>query len=750
MAPSTRRRILLVLGLVVAAALVVAFRARFLIDPDYYRQLVISRLEQRLGRQVRVSSASVAVWPALGLRLHEVVIDRNPRVPGSPFVAAEGLHVAVRIRPLLQGNVVVDRITIDRPAITVTRDAHGVLSIADLLAERKRRATEKRPDEDAPSEAGEDLFGSRIMVAGGDLTFVDQAAPGGTLTVRVRDLTVDVEPRPHLGPRFSLRASIGPEDGDGTIAVRGTAGRIPEPWRLADLPGDLRLELGRVDLRRLIAYLPAQWRGWVPRTVLTTDLSISGAPADEIAVAGTLRFEQTELYHHPVRVTGTIDAEVDGTHEQGVIQGKATLRLAPGVFRKQDDIVIDGHTDIDATVRVGKGPFAVHARVDATRADFRIKDVFEKKAGTQLVLDADVAPTDGGIAVRDARGHLDHMAVTGHADIGRAPGPGRSTPFGLHVGAMDVDLASAPTLVAATAPFALAGRGRVEQLDILRRPEAKRQWQVTLDTSLAEVHARLPLGDGRAHVVGGLSAEVHIEPGLLRATDVTTHVNGVPLSFDGTANEFMALISGDRDRPRAGIEVAVRGDRIDLDDLLTPGEAPSGKGGDGVSGTSAEEDAPPGAAPSRPFPQRLTIRTGTLDAPEATYLGQPLSDLHLTIGYVPSTLRIDAARFGLHGGRGDVKGTRRRPWLCARRGSPRRAFARGAGGVVAGRAARCPGCRRWKRELPDTRGGVRRVAADCRGRRDRHRTRRRPAGLQPDRRAHPSDARSLLVRARRE
>jgi len=339
-----------------------------------------------------------------------------------------------------------------------------------------------------------------------------------------------------------------------------------------------------------------------------------------------------------------------------VIQGKARLRLTPGTFRKQEDIVIDGHTDVDVTVRFGDGPFAVQARVDATRANFRITDVFEKQVGMRLVLDADVAPTDGGIAVRDARGYLDHIAITGHADIGRAPAPGGSTSFGLYFGTMDIDLARAPTLVAATAPFAIAGGARVERLDILRRPDEKRQWQVTLDASLAEVHARLPLGDGRAHVVDALSADVHIEPGLLRVQDATTHVNGVPLSLEGTAGDFMALISGDRDRPRADIEVAVRGDAIDLDELLTPGEVASGAG-DGVSGTAAGEDTQADAGPSRPFPQRVTVRTGTLDAPEATYFGQPLSDLHLTIGYVPSTLRIDAARFGLHGGRGEVTGS---------------------------------------------------------------------------------------------
>ncbi len=656
MAPSTRR-LLLVLGLAVASIVGLTLVVRSLIDPTLYQGLLVAQLQRRLGREVSVASAAAVVWPAPGLSLRGLVIAENPPVPGSPFLTADRLRVAVRFLPLVRGRVIIERLVIERPVITVARDANGALSVADLLRERQQKPDGTTSDE--PSKAGVDLSQARVEIVGGDLTLVDRAAPEGSRTTRVGDLTIDVAPRGERGRRIGLEARIGADGNGGSLALDATVERLPEPWRLVDLPVRLRLRLQRVDLRRTGAFLPERWRTRIPGGLLTADLSIDGAAAAEVAVGGTLRLEQADLGSGAIRLTGTIDADIEGTHEGGVVAGKGKLRLAPGRFALGgNDIVIDGHANVDATIRADSAEMPSHVLLDATRARVRIADVFAKAAGTGLILEGDLARTEQGVAVRKAKGHLGKVAIAGSAEIGRSPGPGRPPPLALHFGPTALDLDGVSAFVAATKPFALAGRARVQRLDILRRPGAAREWQVTIDADVADARARLPVGAGRAHVVDALSAVVHIKPGLLTAERATARLNGVPLTFEAKVDEFMTLLSADRRRKRADIEFSARGTSVDIGALLTPPTEDEG-GGASRAGDTREASTPAqsGSLAARPLADRLGVRRGTLHAPEATYLGQPLTDLDVTIAYGPRVLRLQPARFAVHGGRGVVDGT---------------------------------------------------------------------------------------------
>lgn len=651
-----RRRLLLVLGLAVVSIVGLALAVRLLVDPARYQGLIVAQLQRRLGREVSVASAGLVVLPGPALILRGLVIAENPPAPGSPFLTADDLRVDVRLLPLVRGHIAIQRLVIDRPVITVARDAEGALSVADLLRDGARKPEGALPDE--PSAAGIDVSRARVEIVGGDLTLVDHTAAGGPRTTRVRDLTIGVEPRGKRGPRVALEARVGADDAAGTVALDGAVGRLVEPWRLVDLPVRLRLRLQRVDLRRSAGFLPEPWQTWIPGGLLTADLSVEGAAAAEVVVGGTLRLEQADFGSDAVRVVGTLDADVQGTHGGGVVAGKGKVRLASGRFALGDDIVIDGHADVDATIRAGSGELHSHVLLDATRAELRITDVFAKRAGTGLVLEGDLARAERGATVRNAKGHLGRVAVSGSADIGRMPGPKGAESLDLRFGRTAIDLGSVSAFVAAAEPFALAGRAQVRRLDILRRPDAAREWQVTIDADVADARARLPVGNGRAHVVDALSGVVHIEPGLLVAERAAARVNGVPLTFEAKAGEFVTLMSADPRRKRAEVEFSAQGTRVDLEELLTPATAAEAVGA--LPAGAVEETLPPVRSRSdaaRPFADRLAIRRGTLNAPEATYLGQPLTDLSVTIGYEPRVLRLQPASFAVHGGRGAVEGT---------------------------------------------------------------------------------------------
>ncbi|MDP3940093.1 MAG: AsmA-like C-terminal region-containing protein [Deltaproteobacteria bacterium] len=674
---SSRKRLLSLAALTAAIVLGIGVLSYLRFDPEYFQRIVISRMEKRFNLRVSLSRAEVVLWPSLGLELENLEARRKEPEESEPFLTVKAASLYVRTLPLFWGRYEVSRILLEAPDLRVTRGPEGRFDVEDLL--------EPTGTKDGKKTEGVDgrLFVTKTEVRRGRLTITQRNAAGKLRRTRVEPLDLEIKDLAYGGePEFKLTAVMGEPSPGAHLHLEGGAGRLERGKPFGELPLDLKLEADRFDLGPIRGFLPEKWRGRVRTGALTCDLSIHGRVKKDLSVKGDFRIENADFGDH-YALQGVIIGKIDWRGAEGKSGGKADLRLAPGVFTK-GSMQIDGQTDIRADVTSGVEGFGAKLRIDATRAAYLQGSVFEKPPGTRLELEGVLSRGASGLRVREAEGKLGDLPFTGSADIGRSVAPGRSTPYDLHFFPEKVELATLQDYVEALGAFALDGEAEISRLDIIRRPEESREYQVTIDMKLGGVSATIPLSDGRAHTVRDLTAGVAIVPGRLISEEAQGEINGAPVHFKADVTEFMAMIAPARGRPRADVRLEIWNDEIDLDRLLQAaagalrsGAVPAPRG----AAFAAPPDTPePGGenqpAPSQAVPESLTVVPGPeitggnvdflerffvkesiLRADSAIYARQALTGLVSRFNYHNPVLRLDETRFKAHEGEWSVDGT---------------------------------------------------------------------------------------------
>ena len=124
------------LTLLIVLALVIAGLAVFIatFDADRYRPLVVGKMEEALGRPVRLSRISLGWGQGLALRLDGLAIYDSPAATGEPAVQVESASAVVRPAPLLRRELQVGAIVLTHPRIAASRDAQGRINLLGLAA----------------------------------------------------------------------------------------------------------------------------------------------------------------------------------------------------------------------------------------------------------------------------------------------------------------------------------------------------------------------------------------------------------------------------------------------------------------------------------------------------------------------------------------------------------------------------------------------------------------------------------------
>lgn len=114
-------------GLIAAGVLLIAglVALPFLIDANRFRRPLQAKLEKTLERPVSLGNMSLKVFP-LSLRVADVVVGQ-PRgfVAETPFLQAKEVLVRVALFPLLSGNVDVQAVELQSPAVELIRGPGG-------------------------------------------------------------------------------------------------------------------------------------------------------------------------------------------------------------------------------------------------------------------------------------------------------------------------------------------------------------------------------------------------------------------------------------------------------------------------------------------------------------------------------------------------------------------------------------------------------------------------------------------------
>lgn len=121
-----KRWVVLIGGALIAAILTGAGALAWLVSRVDVRTEIERAVESATGRDVVIAGAvGVIYWPVLGVRAADVTIANVEGGRAPAFVAADEIDVGVELRPLLNRQIHVRRLVLQRPRIALEVDAEG-------------------------------------------------------------------------------------------------------------------------------------------------------------------------------------------------------------------------------------------------------------------------------------------------------------------------------------------------------------------------------------------------------------------------------------------------------------------------------------------------------------------------------------------------------------------------------------------------------------------------------------------------
>ncbi len=227
------RKLLIALAVLLALLVVAALAVMLLVDPDDYRDELAQRASDQLGREVRLDGPmSLRLFPWLAIEISDVAVGNPPDFGTAPALARIGTATAaVRLLPLLRGEIEVGRVSLADAEIHLVSDRAGRSNLDGLLADEAATAPGQPPDLSRLS-LGE-LHFSEVRLVQLDL------ASGQRQALWIESLNLDpfraAQPVP-----FRLRGRV--EQGEETVLnLRELTGRI-----------ELAIDLSRVALTQLV------------------------------------------------------------------------------------------------------------------------------------------------------------------------------------------------------------------------------------------------------------------------------------------------------------------------------------------------------------------------------------------------------------------------------------------------------------------------------------------------------------------
>lgn len=174
--------------LILAAAGLVAYKLNDIVAG--LRPQIEQQLSKALGSTVELGEISASVFPTAHLSVKEAKVH----TPGSQASAISlgGLTASVALRPLLSKKLEIANLEIERPKLTIIKDASGT-RVDGLSAQQPQKQAAAPPSsadmsQSSPSSQSLDITLSRITITDGEVLFDDKTTSSRT---PIRAITLD-------------------------------------------------------------------------------------------------------------------------------------------------------------------------------------------------------------------------------------------------------------------------------------------------------------------------------------------------------------------------------------------------------------------------------------------------------------------------------------------------------------------------------------------------------------------------------
>ncbi len=177
----------LIIGAAVALLAVAVVIAPFLIDSSTYRKEIAHYVKETTGRSLTIGDdIKLSVFPWVGFTLGDITLENREQVSPRVFASLDEASIKVKLMPLLEQRVEVDRIVLHGLKLHLRIDEQGVGNWEDLLP-REAETSPAPPRGEKEAAAGAALPIAALVIGGIDLRNAqiiwDDRQSGGTYTL---------------------------------------------------------------------------------------------------------------------------------------------------------------------------------------------------------------------------------------------------------------------------------------------------------------------------------------------------------------------------------------------------------------------------------------------------------------------------------------------------------------------------------------------------------------------------------------
>ena len=123
--------------IIIAVAVIVAT-----VDPNDYHDEITTLVKKETGRDFKVESMSLSLFPHLGINLESASLSNAEGFSQTPFVSIEKVQLGAAILPLLSQNLEVDTLTLHGLKLNLEKNADGKTNWDDLTKPKEDKSEE--------------------------------------------------------------------------------------------------------------------------------------------------------------------------------------------------------------------------------------------------------------------------------------------------------------------------------------------------------------------------------------------------------------------------------------------------------------------------------------------------------------------------------------------------------------------------------------------------------------------------------
>jgi AsmA protein len=234
------KRLLIISGIIVGVLLLIIIAVPLFINVDSFRPDLEKKLSAALNRQVHIGKLDASLLSG-GASASDITIADDPAFNKDPFLKAASVKVGVQLMPLIfSKQLKVTSLTIQKPDITLLKNAAGKWNYSTLGATAQTQKTQPEPSGKAP-----DISVDKFEIAGGTVRVghsSGHSAGKESIYQNVNLVAHNISATSAMP--FTLSAGM---PGGGTLNLEGQAGPL-NPADSAKSPLDAKITLKHADL----------------------------------------------------------------------------------------------------------------------------------------------------------------------------------------------------------------------------------------------------------------------------------------------------------------------------------------------------------------------------------------------------------------------------------------------------------------------------------------------------------------------